>query len=111
MERFRFYRAEWDTRFTQIPVVKESLLMRALTKKIGAVANVEQPDLIHAHSPTLNGIPARRVARMFRVPFVYEIRAFWEDAAVDHGRRGKGRSATASRGLRKPGSASARTPL
>ena len=85
MERFRFYRAEWDTRFTQIPVVKESLLMRALTKKIGAVANVEQPDLIHAHSPTLNGIPARRVARMFRVPFVYEIRAFWEDAAVDHG--------------------------
>jgi PEP-CTERM/exosortase A-associated glycosyltransferase len=85
MERFRFYRAESETRFARVPVVKEALLMRALTNKLAAVANVEHPDLIHAHSPTLNGIPARRVARTFRVPFVYEIRAFWEDAAVDHG--------------------------
>ena len=85
MERFLFYRAGLDTRFARVPVVNEVLLMRTLAKKIAAVANVEHPDLIHAHSPTLNGIPAWRVARMFRVPFVYEIRAFWEDAAVDHG--------------------------
>ncbi len=85
MERFRFYRAEWDARFARVPVVNEALLMRTLAKKIAAVANVEHPDLIHAHSPTLNGIPAWRVARMLRIPLVYEIRAFWEDAAVDHG--------------------------
>ena len=59
--------------------------MRTLANKIAAVANVEHLDLIHAHSPTLNGIPAWRAARKCRVPFVYEIRAFWEDAAVDHG--------------------------
>lgn len=85
MERFRFYRTESNTRFARVPVAKEALLIRALTKKIAAIANVEHPDLIHAHSPTLNGIPARRVARRLGVPFVYEVRAFWEDAAVDHG--------------------------
>lgn len=85
MERFRFYRAETDGRFAGVPVLNEASLMRSLGRKIAAVAAVERPDLIHAHSPTLNGIPARRVARRCGVPFVYEVRAFWEDAAVDHG--------------------------
>ena len=46
---------------------------------------VEKPDLIHAHSPILNAIPAIRSGRRLGIPIVYEIRAFWEDAAVDHG--------------------------
>jgi PEP-CTERM/exosortase A-associated glycosyltransferase len=33
----------------------------------------------------LNGIAAVRAARQFNLPVVYEVRAFWEDAAVDHG--------------------------
>ncbi len=33
----------------------------------------------------LNALPAIRVARRRGIPIVYEIRAFWEDAAVDHG--------------------------
>jgi PEP-CTERM/exosortase A-associated glycosyltransferase len=33
----------------------------------------------------LNAIPALWVARKLGLPIVYEIRAFWEDAAVDHG--------------------------
>jgi PEP-CTERM/exosortase A-associated glycosyltransferase len=60
-------------------------LMYHLYKRIIRVAANEKPDLIHAHSPILNAIPAVRVARKLGIPMVYEIRAFWEDAAVDHG--------------------------
>lgn len=41
-----------------------------------------RPDIIHAHSPALCGQAALRVARRQDIPLVYEIRAFWEDAAV-----------------------------
>ncbi|SCW56390.1 PEP-CTERM/exosortase A-associated glycosyltransferase, Daro_2409 family [Sphingobium faniae] len=44
-----------------------------------------RPDIIHAHSPVLNAIAAQRVARRHGIPLVYEIRAFWEDAAVGNG--------------------------
>jgi len=33
----------------------------------------------------LNAIPSLRVSRRYKIPLVYEVRAFWEDAAVDHG--------------------------
>jgi PEP-CTERM/exosortase A-associated glycosyltransferase len=49
------------------------------------VAKIRKPDILHAHSPALNAIPALRVGRSLGIPVVYEIRAFWEDAAVDHG--------------------------
>jgi PEP-CTERM/exosortase A-associated glycosyltransferase len=49
------------------------------------VAKRVKPDIIHAHSPALNGMPAVRVGHAMNIPVVYEIRAFWEDAAVDHG--------------------------
>jgi PEP-CTERM/exosortase A-associated glycosyltransferase len=42
-------------------------------------------DLLHAHSPALNGLAAHRAAQRLGVPLVYEIRAFWEDAAVGNG--------------------------
>jgi PEP-CTERM/exosortase A-associated glycosyltransferase len=41
--------------------------------------------VIHAHSPALNALPALRVGRRLGIPVAYEVRAFWEDAAVDHG--------------------------
>lgn len=55
----------------------------AMTKKrIEAVAKEIGPDLLHAHSPVLNVSPALKAQT--GLPVVYEIRAFWEDAAVDH---------------------------
>jgi PEP-CTERM/exosortase A-associated glycosyltransferase len=42
-------------------------------------------DLLHAHSPALNGLAAARAAQKLGIPLVYEIRAFWEDAAVGNG--------------------------
>ena len=44
-----------------------------------------EPDILHAHSPALCGLAAMRAARNKGLPLVYEIRAFWEDAAVGNG--------------------------
>ena len=44
-----------------------------------------RPDVIHAHSPVLDALAALAVARRRRIPLIYEIRAFWEDAAVGNG--------------------------
>ncbi|MDI9613081.1 MAG: glycosyltransferase, exosortase A system-associated [Acidobacteriota bacterium] len=63
----------------------ELQLIRALKERILEVAALEKPDVIHAHSPVLNAIAAQRAARRLGIPLLYEIRAFWEDAAVDHG--------------------------
>ena len=59
--------------------------MARTARRIAEVAPQIRPHIIHAHSPVLNALPALRVARRLRIPVVYEIRAFWEDAAVDHG--------------------------
>ncbi|OGR12272.1 MAG: glycosyltransferase, exosortase A system-associated [Desulfobacterales bacterium RIFOXYA12_FULL_46_15] len=68
-----------------LPMASEFDLMYRLYRRIIQVSFVEKPDLIHAHSPILNAIPAIRSGRRLGIPIVYEIRAFWEDAAVDHG--------------------------
>jgi PEP-CTERM/exosortase A-associated glycosyltransferase len=67
------------------PVLGQLRLIGQLTRRLREVATEVKPDVIHAHSPVLNAIPAIRVARELGIPVVYEIRAFWEDAAVDHG--------------------------
>jgi PEP-CTERM/exosortase A-associated glycosyltransferase len=68
-----------------LPFIGEYRLMRALEKRIEEVVVKEKPQIIHAHSPSLNGWPAARVAKKNNIPMAYEIRAFWEDAAVDKG--------------------------
>jgi PEP-CTERM/exosortase A-associated glycosyltransferase len=65
--------------------VREVRLMAQTTKRMAEIVREKKPDLIHAHSPVLNAIPALRVGRRFGIPVVYEVRAFWEDAAIDHG--------------------------
>lgn len=68
-----------------IPGVAELRLMRQLERRLQSVAEQIKPDILHAHSPVLNALPALRVGRRLGIPVVYEVRAFWEDAAVDHG--------------------------
>ncbi|MEP1421623.1 MAG: TIGR04063 family PEP-CTERM/XrtA system glycosyltransferase [Erythrobacter sp.] len=62
--------------------ISEFREMTALMDAILELAKEWRPDVIHAHSPALCGGGAMRAARKLGVPFVYEIRAFWEDAAV-----------------------------
>ena len=59
--------------------------MRATARRLDEVARRVRPDILHAHSPVLNAIPALWVGRRLGIPVVYEVRAFWEDAAADHG--------------------------
>ncbi|MGI0116721.1 TIGR04063 family PEP-CTERM/XrtA system glycosyltransferase [Zooshikella sp. RANM57] len=68
-----------------IPVVNQLAIIPVLAKRIEQVAREIKPDLIHAHSPALNGMAAYLAAKKLKLPLVYEVRAFWEDAAVDHG--------------------------
>src|SRR5437868_4703994 len=63
----------------------EIKLMRDLASRIEEIARRVRPNILHAHSPVLNAIPALRVGRRLGIPVVYEVRASWEDAAVDHG--------------------------
>jgi PEP-CTERM/exosortase A-associated glycosyltransferase len=64
------------------PGFREMDEITSLTASIHALADEWRPDIIHAHSPALGGAAASQAARALGVPFVYEIRAFWEDAAV-----------------------------
>ena len=69
----------------QLPGLAEAALMKATQVRLLQVAQQVRPHLLHAHSPVLNALPALRVGRQLGIPVVYEVRAFWEDAAVDHG--------------------------
>ncbi|WP_259780720.1 TIGR04063 family PEP-CTERM/XrtA system glycosyltransferase [Aestuariispira ectoiniformans] len=68
-----------------LPVIGEVMLMNALTRRIIEVAREVKPDILHAHSPALNGLPALRAGKKLGIPVMYEVRGFWEDAAVSHG--------------------------
>lgn len=64
--------------------------IRAFSAAIEARIANWRPDILHAHSPVLDALAGLRVARRHRIPFVYEIRAFWEDAAVGNGTGSEG---------------------
>ena len=68
-----------------LPAIREWREIGALANAIEQLCDEWQPDILHAHSPALCGQAALRVARRRGLPFVYEIRAFWEDAAVSNG--------------------------
>lgn len=67
------------------PVLREAGIMRRTGRCLERLLKALRPVLLHAHSPVLNALPALAVGRKHGIPVVYEIRAFWEDAAVDHG--------------------------
>lgn len=62
--------------------LKEWREIGALADAIMALAQDWRPDILHAHSPALDGLAAVRAGKTLGIPVVYEIRAFWEDAAV-----------------------------
>ena len=83
---WQFYRTPVSTGpLSRLPVLNQLAVMDGLTHRLIEVAKIVKPDILHAHSPVLNAIPALRVGRVMSIPVVYEVRAFWEDAAVDHG--------------------------
>ncbi|MEW6372830.1 MAG: TIGR04063 family PEP-CTERM/XrtA system glycosyltransferase [Pseudomonadota bacterium] len=81
-----FYRTPRSTgALAKMPVLNQLEVIRGLEKRLVEIIPTIKPDVLHAHSPCLNAIAALRAGRKFGIPVVYEVRAFWEDAAVDHG--------------------------
>ena len=85
VDGWHFYRTPVPSALTTLPGLAEVALMRLTGRRLLDVARQVQPDVLHAHSPVLNVLPALWVGRKLGIPVVYEVRAFWEDAAVDHG--------------------------
>ncbi len=63
----------------------ELLEVNAFSKRIACAIESFRPDIVHAHSPVLGALAALNAVKAWRLPLVYEIRAFWEDAAVGNG--------------------------
>lgn len=59
--------------------------VRALSRRIREASESFRPDVLHAHSPVIGALAALSAGRKLGIPVVYEIRAFWEDAAVGNG--------------------------
>ncbi|QSA99019.1 glycosyltransferase, exosortase A system-associated [Methylococcus sp. EFPC2] len=86
VDGFRFYRSRQPSGWlSKLPVLNQFAIVDSLATRIDEVVEEVRPDILHAHSPALNGLAALRVAQWHGLPVVYECRAFWEDAAVDHG--------------------------
>ena len=87
VDGWRFHRTPLrDRRGRRVPgvgyVARDA---RRRARRLDELVETLRPDILHAHSPVLNALPALRVGRRLGIPVVYEVRAFWEDAAVDHG--------------------------
>jgi len=81
-----FYRSpDPEGLFARLPVVNQWAIVKSLEKRLDQIIPQIKPDILHAHSPALNGLAALAMSKKYRIPLVYECRAFWEDAAVDHG--------------------------
>ena len=86
VDGWHFYRTPPVTGLLgKLPGLGQNALMKQLETRLLEIATRLRPQILHAHSPVLNAIPALRVGRKLGIPVVYEVRAFWEDAAVDHG--------------------------
>ncbi|MFT3804582.1 MAG: glycosyltransferase, exosortase A system-associated [Burkholderiaceae bacterium] len=66
-----------------LPLLGLAAEMRSTRSRLRELAGRFKPDILHAHSPVLDGLPALSIGRELGIPVVYEIRAFWEDAASD----------------------------
>ena len=86
VDGFHFYRTpSLSPMVANIPVLKQVGVITALKRRLEEVLTDVKPDILHVHSPVLNAFAAISVGRRLGIPVVYEVRAFWEDAAVDHG--------------------------
>jgi len=65
--------------------IGELFEVNAFSRRITRAIDSFRPDIIHAHSPVLGALAALNARKTRQLPLVYEIRAFWEDAAVGNG--------------------------
>ncbi len=68
------------------PLSSASRIVR-LARQLRREVHARGVALLHAHSPSLNGIAALWAAKRSRLPIIYEMRGLWEDAAVERHRQ------------------------
>jgi len=73
----------------KLPWLREMKIVSDLGRRLDDVIGEVQPQILHAHSPVLNALPALRVGRRNAIPIVYEVRSLWEDAAASHAGTGR----------------------
>lgn len=83
-----YYRVTWPAFYflpkpVKFPMLRHAACVAALAERVVEVAREVKPDIIHAHSPSLDGLAAGRAARKLRLPWIYELRYYEEDTAVD----------------------------
>jgi PEP-CTERM/exosortase A-associated glycosyltransferase len=83
-----YHRLGWPRFSARIPLVNQSARLAVLTREIGRLAEDLKVDLIHAHSPSINGLAALLATRELKLPVVYELRYYDEDAAVSREKTG-----------------------
>ncbi|MBX3592982.1 TIGR04063 family PEP-CTERM/XrtA system glycosyltransferase [Sphingomonas sp.] len=83
MDGIDFHRTKQMRRLP--PVIGEMAEIAAFARRIDHVVERFRPDILHAHSPVIDPLAAMRASRRHGIPLLYEIRAFWEDAAVGNG--------------------------
>ena len=91
VDGFRYYRTPPSSQLmARLPILGQLWGVDRLARRVREVIARERPDVVHAHSPVLNAMAALRAAGSLPIPVVYEVRALWEDAAVDHGTQREG---------------------
>jgi PEP-CTERM/exosortase A-associated glycosyltransferase len=76
---------------SRLPWLRELKIVGDLGRRLDDVIGEVRPEILHAHSPVLNVLPALRAGHRHAIPVVYEVRALWEDAAASHGNNGQTR--------------------
>ncbi|KTT99412.1 TIGR04063 family PEP-CTERM/XrtA system glycosyltransferase [Sphingomonas sanguinis] len=85
LDGLTFYRTAAAGRFGPRGALGELAGLAAHVRAIERAVQAFRPDILHAHSPVLDALAGLAVARRHGLPLIYEIRAFWEDAAVGNG--------------------------
>jgi len=68
-----------------LPILNQLSIVTGLRRRLVELIRQESPTLLHVHSPCLNALAALPIARRVGIPLIYEVRALWEDGAVDSG--------------------------
>lgn len=81
----QFYRTQPSAVLAKVPVLNQYGVVSTLKRRLDAIVRETRPVLLHVYSPCLNALAAIPIARRFGIPLIYEVRALWEDGAVDAG--------------------------
>ncbi len=88
IDGIEYHRTRWPMFSTlqAVPMARQIATVATLAKEIKRLAVELQADVIHAHSPSVCGLAAAKAAKALKLPMVYELRYYEEDAAVDRGK-------------------------